>query len=158
MCIFFLMIRRPPKLTRTDTRFPHTTLFRSCADAHVEPTDESLAGAVEFVRSEGPFDAYVAVGGGSAIDTAKAVNLLGTNDGELMDSINAPVGRALAPTQPLTPLTAVPTTPGTGSARPTLSVPNVLSLKAKSGITTPRPPPPRAVPDPHPTTTHPPTS
>ena len=40
------------------------------------------------------WDAYVAVGGGSAIDTAKAVNLLTTNDGELMDYINAPVGRA----------------------------------------------------------------
>src|SRR3546814_16095521 len=26
---FFLMIRRPPRSTRTDTRFPYTTLFRS---------------------------------------------------------------------------------------------------------------------------------
>src|SRR3546814_6662621 len=35
MCIillfFFLMIRRPPRSTRTDTRFPYTTLFRSDA-------------------------------------------------------------------------------------------------------------------------------
>src|SRR3546814_9545976 len=29
MCIFFLMIRRPPRATRTDTLFPYTTLFRS---------------------------------------------------------------------------------------------------------------------------------
>src|SRR3546814_20874640 len=28
-CIFFLMIRRPPRATRTDTLFPYTTLFRS---------------------------------------------------------------------------------------------------------------------------------
>src|SRR3546814_4002108 len=28
---FFLMIRRPPRSTRTDTLFPYTTLFRSCA-------------------------------------------------------------------------------------------------------------------------------
>src|SRR3546814_18774865 len=27
--LFFLMIRRPPRSTRTDTRFPYTTLFRS---------------------------------------------------------------------------------------------------------------------------------
>ena len=60
---------------------------------HVEPTDESLAQAVEFARDAGPFDAFVAVGGGSAIDTAKAVNLLTTNPGELMDYINAPVGQ-----------------------------------------------------------------
>src|SRR3546814_11811879 len=30
---FFLMIRRPPRSTRTDTLFPYTTLFRSPADA-----------------------------------------------------------------------------------------------------------------------------
>src|SRR3546814_18159598 len=32
MCfMFFLMIRRPPRSTRTDTLFPYTTLFRSDA-------------------------------------------------------------------------------------------------------------------------------
>src|SRR3546814_3857189 len=30
MLFFFLMIRRPPRSTRTDTLFPYTTLFRSC--------------------------------------------------------------------------------------------------------------------------------
>src|SRR3546814_10384861 len=30
-CIFFVMIRRPPRSTRTDTLFPYTTLFRSVA-------------------------------------------------------------------------------------------------------------------------------
>src|SRR3546814_3337658 len=30
VCIFFLMMRRPPRSTRTDTLFPYTTLFRSC--------------------------------------------------------------------------------------------------------------------------------
>src|SRR3546814_6430505 len=32
-CIFFLMIRRPPRSTRTDTLFPYTTLFRSLLHA-----------------------------------------------------------------------------------------------------------------------------
>src|SRR3546814_6119000 len=31
VCVFFLMILRPPRSTRTDTRFPYTTLFRSCS-------------------------------------------------------------------------------------------------------------------------------
>src|SRR3546814_7921677 len=31
MMFFFLMIRRPPRSTRTDTLFPYTTLFRSWA-------------------------------------------------------------------------------------------------------------------------------
>src|SRR3546814_20784176 len=30
--LFFLMIRRPPRSTRTDTLFPYTTLFRSCSN------------------------------------------------------------------------------------------------------------------------------
>src|SRR3546814_12928587 len=34
-CVFFLMIRRPPRSTRTDTLFPYTTLFRSST----KPTD-----------------------------------------------------------------------------------------------------------------------
>src|SRR3546814_18547611 len=33
LCLFFLMIRRPPRSTRTDTLFPYTTLFRSSASA-----------------------------------------------------------------------------------------------------------------------------
>src|SRR3546814_12971955 len=33
---FFLMIRRPPRFTRTDTLFPYTTLFRSCREQNWE--------------------------------------------------------------------------------------------------------------------------
>src|SRR3546814_14694072 len=36
-CFFFLMIRRPPRSTRTDTLFPYTTLFRSLGMAHRIP-------------------------------------------------------------------------------------------------------------------------
>lgn len=100
----------------------------------VEPTDESMVAAVDFAKSEGPFDAVVAVGGGSSIDTAKAVCLLTTNPGELMDYLNAPVGRARAPEQPLLPLVAVPTTTGTGSESTTICVLDVLSLQVKTGI------------------------
>ena len=65
--------------------------------ARVEPTDASMEEAIAFARDAGPFDAVVAVGGGSSIDTAKAVNLLTTNAGELMDYVNAPVGGGRAP-------------------------------------------------------------
>ncbi len=115
---------------------------------HVEPTDASLEEAINFGRSEGPFDAFVAVGGGSAIDTAKAVNLLTSNDGELMDYINAPVGKGRAPARPLKPLVAVPTTTGTGSESTTICVLDVLSLKVKTGISHPRLRPTLAVVDP----------
>lgn len=122
---------------------------------HVEPTDESLELAIDFGRSEGPFDAFVAVGGGSAIDTAKAVNLLCTNEGELMDYINAPVGKARAPQHPLKPLVAVPTTTGTGSESTTICVMDVLSLKVKTGISHARLRPTLAVVDPTLTLTQP---
>lgn len=115
---------------------------------HVEPTDVSLIEAVELARWEGPFDAVVAVGGGSAIDTAKAVALLVTNPGELMDYVNAPVGKARAPEQPVLPLVAVPTTTGTGSESTTICVMDVLSLKVKTGISHPALRPRLAVVDP----------
>lgn len=115
---------------------------------HVEPTDASMRDAVAFARDAGPFDAVLAVGGGSSIDTAKAVNLLTTNDGELEDYLNAPVGRALAPERPLLPLVAVPTTTGTGSESTTICVLDVLSLKVKTGISHARLRPTLAVVDP----------
>ncbi|MEQ4549095.1 hydroxyacid-oxoacid transhydrogenase [Nocardioides kribbensis] len=116
--------------------------------AHVEPTDESLQLAIDFARDAGPFDAVVAVGGGSSIDTAKAVNLLTTNPGELMDYINAPVGKALAPVNRLLPLVAVPTTTGSGSESTTICVLDVLSLHVKTGISHPALRPTLAVVDP----------
>jgi alcohol dehydrogenase class IV len=115
---------------------------------HVEPTDESLEQAIAFARDTGPWDAFVAVGGGSSIDTAKAIDLLLTNPGELMDYINQPVGGGKAPEQPLRPLVAVPTTTGTGSESTTICVLDVLSLKVKTGISHPRLRPTLAVVDP----------
>ncbi|MGN6576388.1 MAG: hydroxyacid-oxoacid transhydrogenase, partial [Nocardioides sp.] len=116
--------------------------------AHVEPTDESLQAAVDAARDSGPWDAFVAVGGGSAIDTAKAVNLLTTNPGELMDYVNVPVGKGAAPVNPLAPLVAVPTTTGTGSESTTICVLDVLAQKVKTGISHPRLRPTLAVVDP----------
>ena len=122
---------------------------------HVEPTDASFEAAIAHARDTGPWDAFVAVGGGSAIDTAKAVNLLTTNDGELMDYVNAPVGRARAPQRPLKPLVAVPTTTGTGAESTTICVLDVLALKVKTGISHARLRPTLAVVDPALTLTQP---
>jgi hydroxyacid-oxoacid transhydrogenase len=122
---------------------------------HVEPTDESLIAAIESARDSGPWDAFVAVGGGSSIDTAKAINLLTTNPGELMDYINVPVGKGQAPSKPLKPLVAVPTTTGTGSESTTICVMDVLALRVKTGISHARLRPTLAVIDPALTLTQP---
>src|ERR671927_1354087 len=124
--------------------------------AHVEPTDESLQTAVDWAREHGPWDAIVAVGGGSSIDTAKAINLLTTNPGELMDYVNKPVGGGRAPEKPLHPMVAVPTTTGTGAESTTVCVLDVLSLKVKTGISHARLRPTLAVIDPTLTFTQPP--
>jgi len=127
--------------------------------ARVEPTDESLDEAIAFARdaeSTGSrFDVIVAVGGGSSIDTAKAVNLLLTNPGELMDYVNAPVGKARPPVHELLPLVAIPTTTGTGSESTTICVLDVLALKVKTGISHPALRPKLAVVDPRLTVTQP---
>jgi hydroxyacid-oxoacid transhydrogenase len=101
---------------------------------HVEPTDDSMDKAAGYAREQGPWDGYVAVGGGSSIDTAKAVNLMVTDGGELMDYINKPIGQAKAPAGQLKPLIAVPTTAGTGSESTAMCVLDVLSLRVKTGI------------------------
>ena len=101
---------------------------------HVEPTDDSMDKAAGYARQQGPWDGFIAVGGGSSIDTAKAVNLLTTDGGELMDYLNAPIGEGRAPQRQLKPLIAVPTTAGTGSESTAMCVLDVLSMRVKTGI------------------------
>src|SRR3546814_12818771 len=50
LCFLFLMIRRPPRSTRTDTLFPYTTLFRSAAAALEVRTDHARG---LFCRQQG---------------------------------------------------------------------------------------------------------
>jgi alcohol dehydrogenase class IV len=125
------------------------------AGVHVEPTDQSLREAVDFARDT-EWDGFVAIGGGSSIDTAKAINLLTTNPGDLMDYINQPVGGGKAPTEPLKPLIAVPTTAGTGSESTAMCILDVLALRVKTGISHPKLRPVLAVVDPLTTLTVPP--
>ena len=59
----------------------------------VEPSDESFLDAIAFARA-GAYDAYVAVGGGSTIDTAKAANLYTTfPPSDFLDYVNPPIGK-----------------------------------------------------------------
>ncbi|WP_019815996.1 hydroxyacid-oxoacid transhydrogenase [Saccharomonospora saliphila] len=114
---------------------------------HVEPTDASVRDAVEFARHS-DWDGFLGVGGGSAIDTAKAVNLMTTYPADLFDYINKPIGGGRAPGGPLKPLVAVPTTAGTGSETTPVCIMDLLELKVKSGISHPALRPTTAVIDP----------
>lgn len=100
----------------------------------VEPTDKSWQEAIEWARKH-DFSHFLAVGGGSVIDTAKAANLFAVyKDADLYDFINAPVGKGLPITQTLRPLVAIPTTAGTGSETTGTAILDIPSRNFKTGI------------------------
>ena len=99
----------------------------------VEPTDRSFQAATACA-TEGGFDSFVAVGGGSTIDTAKAANLYATYPADFYEYVNAPIGRGQPVPGPLKPLIAIPTTAGTGSETTGVAIFDELERKAKTGI------------------------
>lgn len=101
--------------------------------SRVEPTADSLQAAADFAR-EGNFDGFVAVGGGSSIDTAKVSDLISSHGGEILDYVNPPVGSGKKPPSPLKPLLAVPTTAGTGAEATTVAILDIPDQKVKTGI------------------------
>jgi hydroxyacid-oxoacid transhydrogenase len=102
--------------------------------ARVEPTDRSLRDAIDVAQRES-CDAFVAVGGGSAIDTAKIANLYSTHPpADFLDYVNAPIGKGLAVPGPLRPLYAIPTTAGTGSETTGVAVFDLEQMHVKTGI------------------------
>ncbi|MHC4446117.1 MAG: hydroxyacid-oxoacid transhydrogenase [Planctomycetota bacterium] len=99
----------------------------------IEPTDVSFKEAIGFA-SEGVFDGYVAVGGGSSMDTAKAANLYATHPADFLTYVNHPVGQGQPVPGPLKPMIAIPTTAGTGSETTGVAVFDFLEMHAKTGI------------------------
>lgn len=101
---------------------------------HVEPTDASFKDAIH-VATKGDYEGYVAVGGGSSIDTAKAANLYATHlPTDFLDYVNAPIGKGLPVPGPLKPLIAIPTTAGTGSEMTGVAIFDFVEMRAKTGI------------------------
>ncbi|CAA9460485.1 MAG: Alcohol dehydrogenase [uncultured Rubrobacteraceae bacterium] len=101
--------------------------------SRVEPTADSFQEAADFAK-EGNFDGFVAIGGGSSIDTAKVSDLIATHGGEIIDYVNPPIGGGKKPPSPLKPLLAVPTTAGTGAEATTVAILDIPDQRVKTGI------------------------
>ena len=104
----------PPVATVLASLEEHKIRFSIFDRVRVEPTDESFREAISAAQAD-DFDCFVAVGGGSTIDTAKAANLYSCYPAEFLDYVNPPIGKGKPVPGPLKTLIAIPTTAGTGS-------------------------------------------
>lgn len=136
----------------TDQNVEYTLFDR----VRVEPTDTSLKEAIEFAKAE-KLDGFVAVGGGSTIDTAKVANLYSTYPpNDFLDYVNPPIGKGIPVPGNLKPLFAVPTTAGTGSETTGVAIFDFEEMHAKTGIAHRRLKPTLGIVDPENTRTMPP--
>lgn len=103
------------------------------SDIHIEPTDTSFQEAIRFAN-EGNFDGYVAVGGGSTIDTAKVANLYATYPADFFAYVNPPLGKGRSVPGLLKPMIAIPTTAGTGSETTGTAIFDHQDKHVKTGI------------------------
>jgi len=103
------------------------------ADTRIEPTDASLRDAIDFA-TQGKFDGFIGVGGGSSMDTAKVANLYSTYPADFLTYVNAPIGSAAPVPGPLKPLIGIPTTAGTGSETTGVAIFDIVEMHAKTGI------------------------
>ena len=102
-------------------------------NTRIEPTEVSLKEAIDFATN-GNFDGFVGVGGGSCMDTAKVANLYSTYPADFLDYVNAPIGKATPVPGPLKPIACIPTTAGTGSETTGIAIFDIVKMHAKTGI------------------------
>lgn len=99
----------------------------------VEPTDVSVKAAIEFAQGADT-QGFLAIGGGSVMDTAKIMNLYTTHPAPFYDYLNAPIGAGRPVPGPLKPLICLPTTAGTSAENTSVAVIDVTELQVKTGI------------------------
>ncbi|KAF7666718.1 hypothetical protein LDENG_00094730 [Lucifuga dentata] len=124
----------PPVKAVLDSLVKNNVNYKLYDKVRVEPTDSSFKEATSFAKNE-TFDVFVAVGGGSVIDTCKAANLYSCYpEADFLDFVNAPIGKGKPIQRNLKPLIAVPTTSGTGSETTGVAIFDFEPIKTKTGI------------------------
>lgn len=128
------LMQLPPVSAVLDSLTHSKIQFTLFDKVQIEPSDQSFKEAIEFSRGTN-FDALVAVGGGSVMDTAKVANLYSAHrNNDFLDFVNAPIGKGLPVTKSMSPLICVPTTAGTGSETTGTAIFDYKSMKIKTGI------------------------
>ncbi|MDP9170468.1 MAG: iron-containing alcohol dehydrogenase, partial [Acidobacteriota bacterium] len=125
--------RLPPVVTALESLETHKLTFTLFDRVRIEPSDASMEDAIHAARDK-PYDAILAVGAGSVIDTAKAANLYACWPVDFLDYVNQPVGKGKPVPGPVKPLIAIPTTAGTGSETTGVAIFDYKPLQAKTGI------------------------
>lgn len=123
----------PPVSAVLESLQEHKIEFVIFDRVRIEPTDESFREAISVAQADN-FDGFVAVGGGSTMDTAKVANLYSSYPADFLDYVNAPIGKGKPVPGPLKPLIAIPTTAGTGSETTGVAIFDFTKLRAKTGI------------------------
>lgn len=129
-------IRRTGTLARVEAllagRGIETVLFDRCRS---NPVLEDVEEGVELCRSAS-VDVVLGLGGGSALDCAKAISLAAPNTGSLWNYVRGGSGKGLKPAHKPLPVVAIPTTAGTGSEANPWAVVTNLATREKIGFGT----------------------
>jgi alcohol dehydrogenase len=96
------------------------------------PVVEHVAEGAALARQEG-CDFVIGLGGGSSIDSAKAIAVMAKNQGELWDYLRAGTGKKMRPSGEALPIVAIPTTAGTGTEADPWMVITKTETKEKIG-------------------------
>lgn len=140
------MGRRPLIVTRASATLELPGMAGERFAVHGEPSVEVVREGIDRARAAG-CDMVIALGGGSVIDTGKAIAALLANGGDPLDYLEV-VGQGKPLTRPSVPFIAIPTTAGTGSEVTRNAVLASPAHQAKASLRSPYMLPALAVIDP----------
>lgn len=124
-------------LSRTEEQLAQAGVATSVFDKiQPNPLKETVMEGAAFVKAQGA-DFIVALGGGSVIDSAKAIAVMAANPGDLWDYIASGTGKGQPIKNKPLPIVAISTTAGTGSAADAGCVITNPETNEKVGLKTP---------------------
>ena len=124
-------------LSRTEEQLAQAGVATSVFDKiQPNPLKETVMEGAAFVKAQGA-DFIVALGGGSVIDSAKAIAVMAANPGDLWDYIGSGTGKGQPIKNKPLPIVAISTTAGTGSEADAGCVITNPETNEKVGLKTP---------------------